>query len=106
MARAFWGTRVMEIVKKHNSGDLAWKRIKLSSTRKANAKKRLHCVWQVLTPFSFFLMPKPFFFLGFCLAACCFMLSIDSLHCWEASIKHAQGSFRDFNFIWYNLLLV
>ncbi|XWS54047.1 hypothetical protein CRYUN_Cryun10bG0055100 [Craigia yunnanensis] len=39
---AFWGTRMMEIVKKHDSGGLVWKRIKLTSTRKANAKKRLH----------------------------------------------------------------
>ncbi|MBA0781932.1 hypothetical protein Gotri_002813, partial [Gossypium trilobum] len=46
MAGAFWGTRVMEIVKKHDSGGLVWKRIKLTSTRKANAKKRLHRVWQ------------------------------------------------------------
>ncbi|KAJ8759368.1 hypothetical protein K2173_006888 [Erythroxylum novogranatense] len=43
---AFWGTRVMEIVKKHDSGGLVWKRIKLTSTRKANAKKRLRRVWQ------------------------------------------------------------
>ncbi|KAL0364369.1 UNVERIFIED_CONTAM: hypothetical protein Sangu_0534500 [Sesamum angustifolium] len=43
---AFWGTRVLEIVKKHNSGGLVWKRIKLTSTRKANAKKRLRRVWQ------------------------------------------------------------
>ncbi|XVF44299.1 hypothetical protein PTKIN_Ptkin02bG0109500 [Pterospermum kingtungense] len=43
---AFWGTRVTEIVKKHDSGGLVWKRIKLTSTRKANAKKRLHRVWQ------------------------------------------------------------
>ncbi|CAA3023980.1 Hypothetical predicted protein [Olea europaea subsp. europaea] len=42
----FWGTRVMEIVKKHDSGGLVWKRIKLTSTRKANAKKRLRRVWQ------------------------------------------------------------
>ena len=48
---AFWGTRVMEIVKKHDSGGLVWKRIKLTTTRKANAKKRLLRVWQVL-PFS------------------------------------------------------
>ncbi|MFQ6648459.1 hypothetical protein Gotur_021701 [Gossypium turneri] len=47
MAGAFWGTRVMEIVKKHDSGGLVWKRIKLTSTRKANAKKRLHRVWQL-----------------------------------------------------------
>ncbi|KAJ4823193.1 hypothetical protein Tsubulata_015140 [Turnera subulata] len=46
MAGAFWGTRVMEIVKKHDSGGLVWKRIKLTTTRKANAKKRLHRVWQ------------------------------------------------------------
>ena len=44
---AFWGTRVMEIVKKHDSGGLVWKRIKLTTTRKANAKKRLLRVWQV-----------------------------------------------------------
>ncbi|TXG55988.1 hypothetical protein EZV62_017301 [Acer yangbiense] len=37
---------VMEIVKKHDSGGLVWKRIKLTSTRKANAKKRLLRVWQ------------------------------------------------------------
>ncbi|KAK4339238.1 hypothetical protein RND71_040700 [Anisodus tanguticus] len=43
---AFWGTRVMEIVKKHDSGGLVWKRIKLTTTRKANAKKRLRRVWQ------------------------------------------------------------
>lgn len=45
---AFWGTRVLEIVKKHDSGGLVWKRIKLTTTRKANAKKRLLRVWQVL----------------------------------------------------------
>lgn len=45
---AFWGSRVMEIVKKHDSGGLVWKRIKLTSTRKANAKTRLRRVWQVL----------------------------------------------------------
>ncbi|XP_061367650.1 uncharacterized protein LOC133310697 [Gastrolobium bilobum] len=43
---AFWGTRVMEIVKKHDSAGLLWKRIKLTTTRKANAKKRLLRVWQ------------------------------------------------------------
>ncbi|CAN0870113.1 hypothetical protein LINGRAHAP2_LOCUS9431 [Linum grandiflorum] len=37
----------MEIVKKHDSGGLVWKRIKLTPSRKANAKKRLHRVWQV-----------------------------------------------------------
>ncbi|XP_059448042.1 uncharacterized protein LOC132179356 [Corylus avellana] len=46
MVGAFWGTRVMEIVKKHDSGGLVWKRIKLTTTRKANAKKRLLRVWQ------------------------------------------------------------
>ncbi|KAM6562607.1 hypothetical protein CsatB_022605 [Cannabis sativa] len=46
MAGAFWGTRLMEIVKKHDSGGLVWKRIKLTPTRKANAKKRLLRVWQ------------------------------------------------------------
>lgn len=49
MVGAFWGTRVMEIVKKHDSGGLVWKRIKLTTTRKANAKKRLLRVWQVLS---------------------------------------------------------
>lgn len=44
---AFWGTRVLEIVKKHDSGGLLWKRIKLTPTRKANAKKRILRVWQV-----------------------------------------------------------
>ncbi|CAA0832686.1 Unknown protein [Striga hermonthica] len=43
---AFWGTRVLQIVKKHDSGGLLWKRIKLTPTRKANAKKRLRRVWQ------------------------------------------------------------
>ncbi|KAH7852751.1 hypothetical protein Vadar_028853 [Vaccinium darrowii] len=43
---AFWGTRVLEIVKKHDSGGTVWKRIKLTPTRKANAKKRLLRVWQ------------------------------------------------------------
>ncbi|OWM76244.1 hypothetical protein CDL15_Pgr009890 [Punica granatum] len=43
---AFWGTRVLEKVKKHDSGGLLWKRIKLTTTRKANAKKRLLRVWQ------------------------------------------------------------
>ncbi|XP_041014320.1 uncharacterized protein LOC121257395 [Juglans microcarpa x Juglans regia] len=46
MGGAFWGTRVMEIVKKHDSGGLVWKRIKLTTTRRANAKKRLLRVWQ------------------------------------------------------------
>ncbi|BAT91838.1 hypothetical protein LR48_Vigan05g192200 [Vigna angularis] len=46
MGGALWGTRVMEIVKKHDSGGLLWKRIKLTTTRKANAKKRLLRVWQ------------------------------------------------------------
>ncbi|KAE9604872.1 hypothetical protein Lalb_Chr10g0091171 [Lupinus albus] len=46
MSGAFSGSRVMEIVKKHDSGGLLWKRIKLTTTRKANAKKRLFRVWQ------------------------------------------------------------
>ncbi|PWA88454.1 hypothetical protein CTI12_AA118960 [Artemisia annua] len=46
MVGGFWGTRVMEIVKKHDSGGLLWKRIKLTTTRKANAKKRIRRVWQ------------------------------------------------------------
>ncbi|KAJ0629839.1 hypothetical protein HanIR_Chr00c04g0904641 [Helianthus annuus] len=54
MGGAFWGTRVMEIVKKHDSGGLLWKRIKLTTTRKLNAKKRIQRVWQVLA-LSFFL---------------------------------------------------
>nr|AFK48958.1 unknown [Medicago truncatula] len=47
MGGAFWGTRVMEVVKKHDSSGLLWKRIKLTTTRKANAKKRLRRVWQM-----------------------------------------------------------
>ncbi|KAF6161572.1 hypothetical protein GIB67_009451 [Kingdonia uniflora] len=43
---AFWGTRVMEIVKKNDSGGKIWKKIKLTSTRRTNAKKRLLRVWQ------------------------------------------------------------
>ncbi|CAA6660002.1 unnamed protein product [Spirodela intermedia] len=46
MAGAFWGTRVLDIVKKNDSPGLLWKRIKLTPTRKANAKKRLRRVWQ------------------------------------------------------------
>ncbi|TYH13179.1 hypothetical protein ES288_A06G123400v1 [Gossypium darwinii] len=51
MATAFWGIRVMGIVKKHDFGDLIWKKIKLTSTRKANAKEHLHLIFQVLIPF-------------------------------------------------------
>ncbi|RWW07512.1 hypothetical protein GW17_00029106 [Ensete ventricosum] len=43
---AFWGTRALEIVKRNNSPGLLWKRIKLTTTRKNNAKKRLRRVWQ------------------------------------------------------------
>ncbi|KMZ74349.1 hypothetical protein ZOSMA_12G00330 [Zostera marina] len=43
---AFWGTRVLEIVKKNDRKGLLWKTIKLTPTRKANAKKRLKRVWQ------------------------------------------------------------
>ncbi|KAF3335357.1 hypothetical protein FCM35_KLT19864 [Carex littledalei] len=46
MSGALWGTRVMEIVRKNDSPGLLWKRIKLTTTRKANAKKRLRRVWQ------------------------------------------------------------
>ncbi|XP_078153970.1 uncharacterized protein LOC144549101 [Carex rostrata] len=46
MLGALWGTRVMEIVRKNDSPGLLWKRIKLTTTRKANAKKRLRRVWQ------------------------------------------------------------
>lgn len=56
---AFWGTRALEIVKRNNSPGLLWKRIKLTTTRKANAKKRLHRVWQV---FFFFFLYLFFFF--------------------------------------------
>ncbi|KAG9455365.1 hypothetical protein H6P81_008269 [Aristolochia fimbriata] len=42
----FGATRILQVVKKHDSGGLVWKRIKLTSTRKANAKKRLLRVWQ------------------------------------------------------------
>ncbi|KAK7394104.1 hypothetical protein VNO78_14623 [Psophocarpus tetragonolobus] len=40
-------TRVIEIVKKRDSGGLVWKRIKLTTTLKANAEKRIPRVWQV-----------------------------------------------------------
>ncbi|XP_008777976.2 uncharacterized protein LOC103697815 [Phoenix dactylifera] len=43
---AFWGTRTLEIVKRNYSPGLLWKRIKLTTTRKANAKKRLRRIWQ------------------------------------------------------------
>ncbi|OAY67001.1 uncharacterized protein LOC109723528 [Ananas comosus] len=43
---AFWGTRALEVVKRNNSPGLLWKRIKLTTTRKNNAKKRLRRVWQ------------------------------------------------------------
>ncbi|RRT79201.1 hypothetical protein B296_00016621, partial [Ensete ventricosum] len=43
----FWGTRVLEIVKRNNSSGLLWKRIKLTITCKNNAKKCLHRVWLV-----------------------------------------------------------
>lgn len=49
---AFWGTRVMEVVKRNNSPGLLWKRIKLTGTRKNNAKKRLRRIWQVISCFS------------------------------------------------------
>ncbi|XP_073013442.1 uncharacterized protein [Typha latifolia] len=43
---AFFGTRALEVVKRNNSPGLLWKRIKLTTTRKANAKKRLRRLWQ------------------------------------------------------------
>ncbi|KAL6011712.1 hypothetical protein ACLOJK_002176 [Asimina triloba] len=42
----FGATRVLEIVKRNDSPGLLWKKIKLTTTRKANAKKRLLRVWQ------------------------------------------------------------
>ncbi|XP_054779206.1 uncharacterized protein LOC129287074 [Prosopis cineraria] len=44
MANAYWDSRGLEIVKKHDSRGLIRKRMKLTSTRKANAKKLLHRV--------------------------------------------------------------
>ncbi|TYJ30083.1 hypothetical protein E1A91_A06G110200v1 [Gossypium mustelinum] len=70
MAAAFWRIRVMGIVKKHDFGDLIWKKIKLTSTRKANAKEHLHLIFQVLIPF--FFNAKTFFLLGF--LPCCLIL--------------------------------
>ncbi|KAI0522707.1 hypothetical protein KFK09_005092 [Dendrobium nobile] len=43
---ALWGTRVLQIVKRNDSPGLLWKKIKLTTTRKNNAKKRLRRVWQ------------------------------------------------------------
>lgn len=34
----FWGTRVLEIMKKHDFGGLVWKKIEITSIRKPNAK--------------------------------------------------------------------
>ena len=40
-----------DIVKKHDSGGLVWKRIKLITTKKANAKKRLlNYYWYFFDP--------------------------------------------------------
>jgi hypothetical protein len=61
---AFWGTRVMEIVKKNNLPGLLWKRIKLTTTRKANAKKRLHRVWQVQLLIQLFYVVNSVFVFG------------------------------------------
>lgn len=44
---AFWATRALEVVKRNDSPGLLWKRIKLTTTRKNNAKKRLKRLWQV-----------------------------------------------------------
>jgi hypothetical protein len=46
-AGAFWATRALEVVKRNDSPGLLWKRIKLTTTRKNNAKKRLKRLWQV-----------------------------------------------------------
>ncbi|XP_006664016.1 uncharacterized protein LOC102717754 [Oryza brachyantha] len=43
---AFWATRALEVVKRNDSPGLLWKRIKLTTTRKNNAKKRLKRLWQ------------------------------------------------------------
>jgi hypothetical protein len=43
----FVPTRFLQIVKRNDSPGLLWKKIKLTPTRKANAKKRLRRVWQV-----------------------------------------------------------
>ncbi|PKU74505.1 uncharacterized protein LOC110107378 [Dendrobium catenatum] len=43
---ALWGTRVLQIVRRNDSPGLLWKKIKLTTTRKNNAKKRLRRVWQ------------------------------------------------------------
>ncbi|KAF0924492.1 hypothetical protein E2562_010139 [Oryza meyeriana var. granulata] len=45
-AGAFWATRALEVVKRNDSPGLLWKRIKLTTTRKNNAKKRLKRLWQ------------------------------------------------------------
>lgn len=42
----FVPTRFLQIVKRNDSPGLLWKTIKLTPTRKANAKKRLRRVWQ------------------------------------------------------------
>ncbi|CAN6342838.1 unnamed protein product, partial [Urochloa humidicola] len=43
---AFWATRALEVVKRNDGPGLLWKRIKLTTTRKNNAKKRLKRLWQ------------------------------------------------------------
>ncbi|KAM0834906.1 hypothetical protein ACQ4PT_063292 [Festuca glaucescens] len=48
-AGAFWATRALEVVKRNDSPGLLWKRIKLTTTRKNNAKKRLKRLWQIST---------------------------------------------------------
>jgi hypothetical protein len=50
MAGAFWATRALEVVKRNDGPGLLWKRIKLTTTRKNNAKKRLKRLWQVRSP--------------------------------------------------------
>ncbi|KAM0023930.1 hypothetical protein Hdeb2414_s0022g00609911 [Helianthus debilis subsp. tardiflorus] len=82
MGGAFRGTRVMEIVKKHDSRGLVWKRIKLTTTRKLNAKKRIQHVWQVglsfflsILPVNLFLMHLNFLFLSLNMFHSCVLTS-------------------------------
>ncbi|KAG6496481.1 uncharacterized protein LOC121993005 [Zingiber officinale] len=43
---AFWGTRALEIIQRFNSAGKPWKRIRITGTRRSNAKKRLRRIWQ------------------------------------------------------------
>ncbi|OEL30047.1 hypothetical protein BAE44_0008934 [Dichanthelium oligosanthes] len=55
LGAAFWATRALQVVKRNDGPGLLWKRIKLTTTRKNNAKKRLKRLWQVRTS----LFPSP-----------------------------------------------